>query len=136
MVSSYARGKKVGNTVIFTSNQAAKAEYTNLKASLSQAAGKSEAISKDGDNVRVQQDTFVKSGDRNYEVKAGSHFDNDVKTEDTISFTTQTEEGVAHRTYTNYPKKKLVFFTDDRLKVEEKIQMDGGFASRTSDFSL
>ena len=97
-------------------------QYNSLKASLREIAPDNESVTVQGDQVSISQDVVVKSDAREVTVKAGSHFDNDLATEDSVSFSykNQDENGSLNlnREFTHSSRKRFWFFTTEKLEVE------------------
>lgn len=98
------------------------AQYSSLKASLKEMAPDTESVKAQGDQVTISQDVVVKSDGGDVTVKAGSHFDNDLTTEDSVSFSykNQDENGslTLNREFTHSSRKRFWFFTTEKLEVE------------------
>ena len=116
--------------------------FVSVKDSIRQQASNPEKVKQDGDRYEVVDSFQVSSPSGDYTVRKGSFFDNDLKTRDKVAVDmSPTADGTREsRSYEHYSAKKLVFFTDERLKFDNGIVQSGpnghSAMSTSVDFSI
>jgi hypothetical protein len=90
--------------------------YNSLKASLQQLSRDNSALSRDGDSVRVNQDVAISD---QVIIRAGSHFDDDLSTVDSISLS----QGNMSKTYQHSGERKWWGLTNQVLEVKAQEGM-------------
>ncbi len=116
--------------------------FLSVKDSIRQQAGNPAKVKQDGERYEVVDSFQVSSPSGDYTIRKGSFFDNDLKTRDQVAVDmAPTAEGIREsRSYEHYSAKKLIFFTDERLKFDNRITQVGAgghFSANSSvDFSL
>lgn len=117
------------------------ARYNQLKSDLKKAAQNPKAkelITQTGDRFEVTQDFALNSDGGRLIIKAGTAFDDDIKTRDTITVESRNGNSVARDSFENYSERKGWPFKRDQefLKVTYSDQSLGGFSTNSTTFEL
>lgn len=91
--------------------------YNSIKSSLQKLAAQNAAISRDGDKIQVNQDVALSD---EVVVRAGSHFDEDLSTRDSISLS----QGHVSKTYEHSGERKWWGLKTQVLEVKARAGMN------------